>query len=82
MRHIDYGLGAFNGTVFQALPEDHVCDLAAVYQDLLQRHELVGYEVWDRFYEIGSKAGIEELEVHLMTSKQAAVFLDRDGVLK
>jgi len=81
MRHIDYGLGVFAATVFQALPEDRPFDLAAVYQDLLRRGELAGCEVAERFYEIGSPAGIEDLERHLARSLRRAVFLDRDGVL-
>jgi NDP-sugar pyrophosphorylase family protein len=35
-------------------------DLATVYQDLLARDELAGYDVPERFYEIGSPAGLEE----------------------
>jgi histidinol-phosphate phosphatase family protein len=81
MHHIDYGLGAFQASVFDKLAEDQVHDLAAVYQDLLQRGKLAGYEAAERFYEIGSRAGIEELENYLARKKQRAVFLDRDGVL-
>jgi len=81
MHHIDYGLGGFRSSVFAALAEDQVHDLAGVYQDLLCRGELAGYEVRERFYEIGSRAGIEELENYLAGRKQRAVFLDRDGVL-
>jgi hypothetical protein len=47
--------------VFAGLPgERH--DLAEVYQDLLRRGELAGFEVFERFYEAGSPAGIEELK--------------------
>jgi NDP-sugar pyrophosphorylase family protein len=61
MRHIDYGLGVFHASVFAGLPgERH--DLAEVYQDLLRRGELAGFEVFERFYEAGSPAGIEELK--------------------
>lgn len=61
MRHIDYGLGAFHRSVFEALPENQPCDLATVFQELLSRDDLAAYEVPQRFYEIGSFAGIEEL---------------------
>lgn len=61
MRHIDYGLGAFHCSVFQALPENQRCDLAGIYQDLLRRGELAACEVQERFYEIGSHDGIREL---------------------
>jgi hypothetical protein len=36
-----------------------------VYQDLLGRNDLAGFEVPTRFYEIGSPAGLEELRAHL-----------------
>ena len=81
MRHIDYGLGTFRAEVFASLPEQRVHDLATIYQDLLRRNQLAGYEVAERFYEIGSRSGIQELETYLAASKRRAVFLDRDGVL-
>jgi N-acetyl-alpha-D-muramate 1-phosphate uridylyltransferase len=81
MHHIDYGLGVFRRSVFERLREGEAHDLAAVYQDLLRRDELAGYEVCERFYEIGSAAGIQELEAYLAGKKRRAVFLDRDGVL-
>ena len=65
MRHIDYGLGAFQCGAFEALPENEPTDLAAVYQDLLRRGDLAGYEIHTRFYEIGSPDGIRELEEFL-----------------
>jgi NDP-sugar pyrophosphorylase family protein len=61
MRHIDYGLGAFQCSAFEALPENEAADLAALYQDLLHHGDLAGYEVHTRFYEIGSPEGIREL---------------------
>jgi len=59
MTHIDYGLGALAAGALAGRP-DGPLDLAAVYQDLLARGQLAGYEVHDRFYEIGSPAGLEE----------------------
>jgi NDP-sugar pyrophosphorylase family protein len=61
MRHIDYGLGVFGRRAFDAVPEGRPCDLAAVYQDLLQRGDLAAWEALERFYEIGSLEGIREL---------------------
>ncbi len=42
-----------------------VLDLAVVYQRLIARDELAGYEVRERFYEIGSLEGLEELRAKL-----------------
>ena len=61
MRHIDYGLGAFQRAAFDEVPDDQPCDLAAVYQGLLRRGELAAWESPERFYEIGSVEGIGDL---------------------
>jgi len=63
MSHIDYGLGVFRSTAFAALPDGQPYDLATLYSDLLAKDELAAHEVGERFYEIGSFAGIRELEV-------------------
>lgn len=65
MRHIDYGLGVFRAAAFDGLPRDVVVDLAAVQSDLCRRGQLAGYEMPERFYEIGSPAGLHELDVLL-----------------
>jgi NDP-sugar pyrophosphorylase family protein len=69
MQHIDYGLSLFQATVFNAYPADKPFDLAAVMGRLVQEKQLAGYEVRERFYEIGSPAGLAELE-KLLTAKQ------------
>ena len=61
MRHIDYGLSLFRGEVFERYPADKPFDLADVMGDLVAQRQLAGYEVRERFYEIGSHAGLEEL---------------------
>lgn len=66
MRHLDYGLGVFARAAFAQLPGDEPCDLATVYQDLLTRGELAAYEASERFYEIGTVAGLEETRRHLL----------------
>jgi NDP-sugar pyrophosphorylase family protein len=60
MRHIDYGLGVFRASLFAGLAEGEAADLAGVYQDALRRGELAAYEVGERFYEVGTVAGIED----------------------
>lgn len=60
MRHIDYGLGVFRAQAFQNLPAHVACDLADLYRDLLQRKQLAAFEVHERFYEIGSPAGLQD----------------------
>jgi NDP-sugar pyrophosphorylase family protein len=65
MRYIDYGLGVFDRRAFEVVPETGSCDLASVYQRMLHQGELAGFEVSERFYEIGSAAGLEETRRHL-----------------
>jgi NDP-sugar pyrophosphorylase family protein len=60
MRYIDYGLGVFRAEAFRVLPAGKVCDLTELYEDLLQRKQLAAFEVHERFYEIGSPAGLRE----------------------
>jgi len=62
MHHIDYGLGLMRPAAFAGWPRDEVVDLAAVYQKLLAEKQLAGYELHQRFYEIGSHSGLNELD--------------------
>ena len=65
MHHIDYGLSLFRANVFDQYPPDKAFDLAEVMSDLVARKELAGFEVAERFYEIGSHAGLSELDALL-----------------
>jgi NDP-sugar pyrophosphorylase family protein len=65
MRHIDYGLGILRREVLAGFPGREVFDLANVYEKLALEQQLLGYEVFKRFYEIGSPGGLEELRVKL-----------------
>ena len=60
MQYIDYGLSCFEADAFRAWPEGARFDLAEVASMLLGRRQLAGYEVRERFYEIGSPAGHAE----------------------
>ena len=69
MRHIDYGLGVFDAAAFADVPTDEPCDLAGIYRALLARGELAGHEVGERFYEIGSPAGLAEFRRYMEQSR-------------
>jgi N-acetyl-alpha-D-muramate 1-phosphate uridylyltransferase len=60
MTHIDYGLGALRAEAVAVYPAGERFDLEVVYQTLLAHDELVGYEVHERFYEIGSPRGLAD----------------------
>jgi len=69
MHHIDYGLGVFRPAAFDGFPRDAVVDLAEVQKSLVARHQLAGFEIKERFYEIGSHEGLSELDALLGGSK-------------
>jgi len=60
MEFIDYGLGVLRAEAFAPYPQDAPIDLAQIYQDLIAQDQLAAFEVNQRFYEIGSPAGLEE----------------------
>jgi NDP-sugar pyrophosphorylase family protein len=61
MHHIDYGLGVFRAGAFDGFSRTEVVDLAEVQKALVARGQLAGYEMKQRFYEIGSHEGLDEL---------------------
>jgi len=65
MHHIDYGLGVFRSSAFDGFPSGSVVDLAEVQKTLVARQQLAGYEIKERFYEIGSHEGLNELDALL-----------------
>ncbi|HZR21923.1 MAG TPA: nucleotidyltransferase family protein [Verrucomicrobiae bacterium] len=70
MHYIDYGLSLFKASAFQEWPPGRAFDLSEVMQRLLARGGLAGFEVFERFYEIGSPAGLAELEARLEEKKR------------
>jgi NDP-sugar pyrophosphorylase family protein len=68
MRHIDFGLCAFRAAAFPDVGRVAPLDLAEVLKNLVIQRELAGFEVQERFYEIGSPAGLAELDRFLRES--------------
>lgn len=65
MHYIDYGLNAFKADVFSGYPSDSPIDLSDIQSDLATRHELRGYQVNQRYYEVGSFQGIQDFENYI-----------------
>jgi NDP-sugar pyrophosphorylase family protein len=65
MRHIDYGITFFRESAFHSWRDWSVFDLSEVCHQLATQGQLLGYEVFERFYEIGSVQGIEEFSQYL-----------------
>ncbi|HKA80618.1 MAG TPA: nucleotidyltransferase family protein [Xanthobacteraceae bacterium] len=72
MQHIDYGLSVLRAGAFNRWPAGEPFDLAVVLQDLLAAGRLVGFEVHERFYEVGSAAGIAETERFILGQQRQA----------
>jgi NDP-sugar pyrophosphorylase family protein len=72
MRHIDYGLSLFKASVFDGYAPDRAFDLAEVMGKLVREKQLAGYEVPERFYEMGSPTGLAELEA-LLKAQSAGI---------
>lgn len=62
MHHVDYGLGMFRAAAFDGFPRETAVDLAEIQMALVARQQLAGYEIKQRFYEVGSPAGLKELD--------------------
>ena len=65
MQYIDYGLGVLHAEALDICPDGKPLDLTEVYGDLITRGQLLGYEVIQRFYEIGSPSSLEETQLYL-----------------
>lgn len=66
MKYIDYGMSILTKEVIQEyIPEGEVYDLADCYNKLSKKGLLTGYEVDERFYEIGSFSGLEEFQNYI-----------------
>lgn len=59
---IDYGLSVLTRNIASEIPNDEPADLAELYTRLSGERRLAGFEVTERFYEIGSPNGLAELE--------------------
>ena len=65
MQHIDYGLSAMRAIAFNSVNFGAIFDLADLYHSLSLSKDLTGFEVYDRFYEIGSFDGLVDTENYL-----------------
>jgi len=65
MKFIDYGLSVLSKSLFDKYEVNVVFDLADFYHLLSIQNQLAGFEVNERFYEIGSHQGIKETELYL-----------------
>ncbi len=65
MHYIDFGVSLFRRATFRDVPGGVPVDLDEINRRLIAEQQLLAYEARDRFYEIGSVAGLREFETLL-----------------
>jgi NDP-sugar pyrophosphorylase family protein len=75
MKHIDYGLLLLRRKVLDDVPVGKKTDLAEVLSAQICRGAVAGFEVPERFYEIGSPQGLRETDEHIRWIRQ----LEKEG---
>lgn len=64
-KYIDFGISYFKREAFMGYEPNQTVDLAEICERLSNGQQLTGYEVHQRYYEVGSHQGIEELSKYL-----------------
>ena len=60
MEYIDYGLSLLSKDIFNKYPPKKSFDLTVIFRQLIIQKKLLGFEVYKRFYEIGSIEGLKQ----------------------
>ncbi len=76
MLYIDYGLSCLKASVFSQYPSSVPFDLSDLFGRLADAQEMAGFEVSQRFYEIGSPRGLAEAQEYLSKIPHGAKFND------
>ena len=67
--YIDYGVNIFRKSVLDLIPQNQFYSLEDLLPNLIKQEQLLAYEVYDRFYEIGSPEGLEDFENFIAGSR-------------
>ncbi len=65
MKYIDYGVSLFRKPVLDLVPPGRFYSLEELFPRLIAERQLLSFEVRQRFYQIGTPEGLEELRQHL-----------------
>jgi MurNAc alpha-1-phosphate uridylyltransferase len=65
MRYVDYGLSCFESSAFHPVHKNVPLDLGQICSELATQGLMAGYEVKERFYEIGSFKGIQDFREYV-----------------
>ena len=69
LEYIDYGLSVFRKQVLDWIPRGEYYPLEEVFHKLVEIKELAAFETKERFYEIGSPAGLVEFRKFIEGNK-------------
>jgi NDP-sugar pyrophosphorylase family protein len=73
MQFVDYGLSVVReDVVLEVVPVEVPNDMADAFSALSRAGRLAGFEATERFFEIGTPAGLADLEAHLTRSANEA----------
>jgi len=67
--YIDYGVNLFRKEALNLIPEAEPYSMGNLFNRLIERDELLAYEVQKRFYEIGSVNGLTEFSEYVKGRK-------------
>jgi NDP-sugar pyrophosphorylase family protein len=59
--YIDYGTSLLNKKTISYIPENTFCSTGEFFTRLIEKNELLAFEVSERFYHIGTPEALEEL---------------------
>ena len=67
MVYIDYGTSILTKRALESFPPGKVYSLEQLFARMIQKKELLAYEVHKRFFEIGSREGLEEFRTNILS---------------
>ena len=62
MIYIDYGTSILRKKVLESVPKNTFCSTESFFSDLIDKRQLLAFEVKERFYHIGSPGALKEFE--------------------
>jgi NDP-sugar pyrophosphorylase family protein len=66
MRWIDYGLSVISSNALERhIPPNQPLDIALMFETLSTTNKLQAYESSNRYFEVGSQSGLQELEQYI-----------------
>ena len=69
LQYIDYGVNLFRKEVLKFIPQGKYYSMGSLFNQLIERQELLAYKVKKRFYEIGSVNGLAEFTEYVKGRK-------------